>query len=93
MFSLLWNLFADTVNSLAYGNTLDKVKIDRNIEHLKQHVWFSEVYDDEKFHRLFFVNKHISRYLQRGNRVKKLIEHKKSQEKFIILLHEQSDNY
>jgi hypothetical protein len=93
MLGFLWNSFADTANSVAYGNTLDTVKIDRNIDHLKQYGWFREVYDDENFHRLFFVNKHIRRYLQSRYRVKRMIENKKDQEKFITLLHEQCDGF
>ncbi|WP_342603847.1 hypothetical protein [Peribacillus sp. FSL E2-0159] len=41
--------------SAGFGdNSLDTRKIDRNIEMLKNHTWFKDIYEDEKYHRLFF---------------------------------------
>ncbi|MGG4268440.1 hypothetical protein [Peribacillus simplex] len=33
--------------------SLNTRKIDRNIEMLKNHAWFKDIYEDEKYHRLF----------------------------------------
>ncbi len=38
------------------STSLDTKKIDRNIEMLKNYSWFKDIYDDERYHRLFFVN-------------------------------------
>ncbi|MGE7186371.1 hypothetical protein ACQKKK_21090 [Peribacillus sp. NPDC006672] len=51
--------------SAGFGdNSLDTRKIDRNIEMLKNHTWFKDIYEDEKYHRLFFVNRNVRQYLQ-----------------------------
>jgi hypothetical protein len=55
MFDFLLGLLA-----VANGDqSLDTKKIDRNIETLKKHRWFKELFDDERYHRLFFVNRLI----------------------------------
>ncbi|MGE6609341.1 hypothetical protein ACQKFG_02245 [Peribacillus sp. NPDC076916] len=44
------------VLSAGFGdNSLDTRKIGRNIEMLKNHTWLKDIYEDEKYHRLFFV--------------------------------------
>jgi hypothetical protein len=73
MLSFLIELIAGL---FGYSDTLNTKKIDRNIEQLNQHDWFKNIYEDEKYHRLFFVNKHVRRYLQSTIRVRKIIRSK-----------------
>ena len=71
------------------SNTLDTRKIDRNIEMLKKDSWFKDIYDDERYHRLFFVNRKVRKYLQNTYRVKRIIRKEDFQIKFIKFLNEQ----
>lgn len=68
---------------------LDTRKIDRNIELLKKDAWFRDIYVEEKYRKLFFVNRNVRAYLQNTYRVKKIIEKEKNKNKFIIFLNEQ----
>ena len=61
MLSFLIELIAGL---FGYSDTLNTKKIDQNIEQLNQHDWFKNIYEDERYHRLFFVNKHVRRFLQ-----------------------------
>jgi len=70
-------------------NSLNTRKIDRNIELLKELQWFNTIYDDEKYHRLFFVNRHVRSYLQSTLRVNKIIRSQKAPKKFMRLLDKQ----
>ncbi|MFJ8265384.1 hypothetical protein [Peribacillus asahii] len=71
------------------SNSLDTRKIDRNIEMLKKYSWFKDIYDDERYHRLFFVNRKVRKYLQNTYRVKRIIKKEDFQIKFIKFLNEQ----
>ncbi|MFJ8248143.1 hypothetical protein [Peribacillus asahii] len=71
------------------SNSLDTRKIDRNIEMLKKYSWFKDIYDDERYHRLFFVNRKVRKYLQNTYRVKRIIKKEDFQMKFIKFLNEQ----
>jgi len=51
MLSFLIELIAGL---FGYSDTLNRKKIDQNIEQLNQHDWFKKIYEDEKYHRLFF---------------------------------------
>ena len=76
--------------SAAFGdNSLDTRKIDRNIEMLKNHTWFKDIYEDEKYHRLFCVNRNVRQYLQKTMRVKRIIKRGKSQRVFLVFLNKQ----
>ncbi|MFS0603194.1 hypothetical protein [Peribacillus frigoritolerans] len=86
MLSFLIELIAGL---FGYSDTLNTKKIDQNIEKLNQHDWFKNIYEDEKYHRLFFVNKHIRRYLQSTIRVRKIIRSKEAQRKLLFLLDKQ----
>ncbi|KAA0966245.1 hypothetical protein FQ087_08400 [Sporosarcina sp. ANT_H38] len=70
-------------------NSLDTQKIDKNIEMLMQHSWFKNIYDDERYRRLFFGNRKVRKYLQNTYRVKRIIKKEKVRQKFILLLNEQ----
>ncbi|MFJ7663989.1 hypothetical protein ACIQXW_16585 [Lysinibacillus sp. NPDC097162] len=68
---------------------LDTRKIDRNIELLKNEVWFEDIYNEEKYRKLFFVNRKVRRYLQNTRRVKRMIKKEKIQNAFITFLNKQ----
>ncbi|MGE7762924.1 hypothetical protein [Peribacillus sp. NPDC097895] len=79
--------------SAGFGDySLDTRKIDRNIEMLKNHNWFKDIYEDEKYHRLFFVNRTVRQYLQKTMRVKRIIKREKSQRVFLLFLNNQLKN-
>lgn len=71
------------------NNSLNTRKIDRNIEILKKYSWFMNIYDDEKYHSLFFGNRKVRMYLQNTYRVKRIIKKEHVRKKFIIFLNEQ----
>lgn len=89
MFSFLIELIAGLFGSFGYGDTLNTKKIDQNIESLNQYDWFKNIYEDERYHHLFFVNKHVRRYLQSTIRVRKIISSKKAQRKLLFFLDKQ----
>ena len=62
MLSLLFELIAGLFGSVGYSDALNTKKIDQNIERLNQYDWFKQIYEDERYHRLFFVNKHVRRF-------------------------------
>lgn len=86
MVSILFDLLAGVFSNAGYSNTLNTKKIDRHIELLKEYECFEKVYEDEKYHRLFFVNKRIRYYLQSSIRVKKMVRRKEAQKKLLLLL-------
>ncbi|WP_026695681.1 hypothetical protein [Peribacillus kribbensis] len=65
---------------------LDTRKIDKNIELLKQQDWFRQIYDDNRYYKLFITNRNIRAYLQNTNRVNKIIRDERAQQKLLILL-------
>ena len=85
------DLLSDLLSSMLGVSTgaLDTRKIDKNIELLKQQVWFKKIYDDEKYHRLFMANRNVRDYLQSKNRLKKLFVVRKAQTKLLTLLDKQ----
>jgi hypothetical protein len=68
---------------------LDTRKIDSNIELLKNEFWFKDIYNEEKYRKLFFVNRKVRGYLQNTHRVKRLIKKEKIQNAFIAFLNKQ----
>ncbi|PLS08623.1 hypothetical protein CVD27_02755 [Neobacillus cucumis] len=80
MFDLLGPFFAGS------STVLNTKKIDKNIEILKHQDWFKRIYEDEKYHKLFFTNKYVRAYLQSNFRVKKIVRNEKNQKKFLNLL-------
>ena len=89
MFSFLYELITGLLFWTDFNGTLNTRKIDQNIERLNQHDWFKKIYKDERYHRLFFVNKHIRRYLRSTIRVKKIIRSKEAQRKLLHFLDKQ----
>ena len=86
MFSVAMELVSALFSSAGAGDSLDTKKVDRNIKRLNQYNWFNEIYKDERYHRLFFVNKRIRRYLQSSIRIRKIIHSEKAREKLLFLL-------
>lgn len=86
MFSMVFELIAGLFGSVGYSDTLNTRKIDRNIEQLNEYDWFKKVYEDKKYHRLFFVNKRIRYYLQSTVRVRRIIRRKEAQKKLLLFL-------
>jgi len=82
IFEFIGDLFGNAGNS----QTLNTQKIDQNIRLLNGHAWFNALYEDKRYHRLFFVNRHVRAYLQSSFRVKKLIRSQKAQKRFVLLL-------
>ena len=89
MLSLLFELIAGLFSSVGYSDALNTKKIDQNIERLNQYDWFKKIYEDDRYHRLFFVNKHVRCYLQSTIRVRKMIRSKEAQRKLLFLLDKQ----
>ncbi|QOV12242.1 hypothetical protein JNUCC6_05610 [Viridibacillus arvi] len=89
MISFLLEFIAGLFGSIGYSETLNTKKIDQNIDQLKQHDWFKNIYEDERYHRLFFVSKKVRRYLQSTIRVRKIIRSKEAQKKLLSLLNKQ----
>lgn len=71
------------------STTLDTKKIDGNIEKLRQLSWFNKLYQDDKFHRLFFTHRKVRSYLQSSFRVNRIMKSKHAQEKFTSFLQKQ----
>lgn len=85
----MFGLIGDIFGTIGYSNSLNTKKIDQNIDLLKQQDWFEEIYRDEKYHRLFFANKHVRGYLQSTTRVKKIIRNREAQTKLLNFLDKQ----
>ncbi|WML48686.1 hypothetical protein RCG23_00605 [Neobacillus sp. PS3-34] len=92
MTDFLSEFFSSLAGTISPTSTLNTQKIDKNIKFLLQYEWFKEIYEDEKYRRLFFVNRKIRGYLQSSIRTKKIISNQKSQEKFISFLNKQLNN-
>jgi len=86
MFSMVVELIGGLFSGVGYSDTLNTRKIDRNIERLNECDWFKKVYEDKKYHRLFFVNKRVRHYLQSTVRVRRIIRSKKAQKKLVLFL-------
>ncbi|ANU23369.1 hypothetical protein [Planococcus donghaensis] len=86
MLSVLVELIGGLFGGVGYSDTLNTRKIDRNIERLNECDWFKKVYEDKKYHRLFFVNKRVRHYLQSTVRIRRIIRSDKAQKKLLLLL-------
>ncbi|MFD4490522.1 hypothetical protein [Lysinibacillus fusiformis] len=81
--SMLEFMLAILANALDGSTTLHTTKIDRNMERLRQYDWFEEEYQDDRYHRLFFANRHVRKYLQHNRRVNQMMKKKRAQAKCI----------
>ena len=74
MLDFLFSLLEEFLESIFVSDgSLDTRKIDKNIDIMRTQGWFKVLYEDEKYHRLFFTNRHIRHYLQSNHRTKKII--------------------
>jgi hypothetical protein len=87
--NFIFDFIGELLASSSRSNTLNTQKIDRNIDKLKQYEWFKVLYEDERYHRLFFVNRHIRAYLQSSLRVNRIMRDKEAQHRFLRLLDKQ----
>ncbi|WP_244933647.1 hypothetical protein [Neobacillus mesonae] len=62
--SLLFEILLYIFDSFGKDHSLDTRKIDQHIKELNNYPWFKVIYDDEKYHKLFFVNRTVRKYLQ-----------------------------
>ncbi|WP_158268311.1 hypothetical protein [Paenisporosarcina sp. OV554] len=83
------DIIAGVLGGTSIDNSLDTRKIDRNIVRLKELDWFKTIYDEERYHRLFFINRNIRGYLQSRSRVNKIIRSEQAQIKFMRFLDKQ----
>ncbi|RFU66213.1 hypothetical protein [Bacillus sp. V59.32b] len=90
--SFLDLIFSFFAGGFGLSETLDTNKIDKHIQKLNQYDWFKAIYEDEKYNRLFFVNKHVRKYLQSRFRVNNMIKSQKAQRKFLTFLTKQKDS-
>ncbi|MFG3432576.1 MULTISPECIES: hypothetical protein [Lysinibacillus] len=81
--SMLEFMLAILANALNGSTTLHSTKIDRNTERLRQYDWFEEEYQDDRYRRLFFANRHVRKYLQHNRRVNQMMKKKRAQAKCI----------
>jgi hypothetical protein len=86
MLSYIFEFIEEVLIRIGYGDGLNTKRIDTNIELLKQQVWFKKIFDDKRYHKLFFVNKDVRGYLQSKIRVKRIISSEEAQRKFLFFL-------
>jgi hypothetical protein len=60
---MLFEIIAGLLGSIGQDDSLNTKKIDKHIEELRNYNWFNELYEDEKYHRLFFVNKQVRKFI------------------------------
>jgi hypothetical protein len=82
----LLEIIGAIIEAFLFDKTVNTRKIDKNIEKLKHYNWFNTLYDNHKYHRLFFVNRNVRKYLQSERRVRRLIKSSKAKQRFKNLL-------
>jgi hypothetical protein len=82
----IFDLISDLFGSAGQSDSINTQKVDRNIARLNEHDWFKDIYSDEKYRRLFFVNRHIRAHLQSSLRVNRMIRDLDARERFLLLL-------
>ncbi len=86
---MIFEIIAGLLGSIGQDDSLNTKKIDKHIEELRKYNWFNELYDDEKYHRLFFVNKRVRKFLQSTYLTKRLIKNTNAQNTFKSFLEKQ----
>jgi hypothetical protein len=86
---MIFEIIAGLLGSIGQDDSLNTKKIDKHIEELRKYNWFNELYNDEKYHRLFFVNKRVRKFLQSTFLTKRLINNPNAQNTFKSLLNQQ----
>jgi ASC-1-like (ASCH) protein len=86
---MILEIIAELLKSIGHDASLNTKKIDKHIAELRKYNWFNDLYQDEKYHRLFFVNKRIRKYLQSTYKTKRLKNNTNAQNAFISFLDKQ----
>jgi hypothetical protein len=86
---MIFEIIAGLLGGIGQDDSLNTKKIDKNIEELRKYNWFNTLYDDEKYHRLFFVNKRVRKSLQSTFLTKRLKNNPNAQKTFKSLLDKQ----
>jgi hypothetical protein len=86
---MIFEIIAGLLGSIGQDDSLDTKKIDKHIEELRNYKWFNKLYNDEKYHRLFFVNRKVRKFLQSRILMKRLINNSNTQKTFQSLLDKQ----
>jgi hypothetical protein len=86
---MIFEIVAGLLSSIGQDDSLNTKKIDKHIEELRKYNWFNELYDNEKYHRLFFVNKRVRKFLQSTYLTKRLINNSNARNSFKSLLDKQ----
>lgn len=86
---MIFEIIAGLLGSFGQDDSLNTKKIDKDIEELRKYKWFNELYEDEKYHRLFFVNKRVRKFLQSTFLTKRLRNNPKAQNTFKSILDKQ----
>jgi hypothetical protein len=85
----LFEIIRAIFENMANDRSLNTAKIDKNIEELRKYKWFTDLYENEKYHRLFLVNRDIRKYLNSSLRIKRLKTNPNVQRKFVRWLERQ----
>ncbi|WP_332697061.1 hypothetical protein [Halalkalibacter lacteus] len=83
---MIFEIIAGLLGSIGQDNSLDTKKIDKHIEELRKYKWFNELYSDEKYHRLFWGNRRVRKFLQSRFLTKRMINNSNAQKSFKSLL-------
>jgi hypothetical protein len=86
---ILFEIIAGLLGGIGQDNSLNTKKIDKHIEELRSYKWFNEIYEDEKYNRLFFVNRRVRKLLQSRYLTRRMINNLKAQNKFKAFLNKQ----
>nr|WP_259548608.1 hypothetical protein [Heyndrickxia oleronia] len=86
---MIFEIIAGLLGSVGQDDSLNTKKIDKHIDELRKYNCFNELYDDEKYHRLFFVNRRVRKFLQSSYLTKRLINDPNAQNSFKSLLDKQ----
>lgn len=86
---MIFEIIAGLLGSIGQDDSLNTKKIDKHIEELRKYEWFKELYNDEKYHRLFFVNKRVRKFLQSTYLTNRLKSNPNAQNTFKSLLEKQ----
>ena len=90
MMNFIFELISSILlHSSHFFTGLNTKKIDSHINELRQYAWFNELFENEKFRRLFFGNVHVRKYLKSNFRIRRLIKSQFSQARFKLFLEKQ----
>ncbi|EJQ73054.1 hypothetical protein COM21_25750 [Bacillus toyonensis] len=86
MINFLLGLLGSIIEFSGLDPGLNTKKIDKNILYLQQYKWFQDLYNDDKYRKLFITNYKIRSYLQSTIRIRLLVNNKTRQKQFCKML-------